>query len=61
LFFHFFRKHSFSKQFDLNQLWILTKKGLQIQTTQNPHTQAAANASTDLDGFGDTKAYLQQR
>jgi len=34
--------------------------GLQIQTTQNPHTQAATNPSTNLHGFGDIKAYLQQ-
>jgi len=34
--------------------------GLQIQTTQNPNTQVAAKPSTNLHGFGDTKAYLQQ-
>jgi len=33
--------------------------GLQIQTTQNPHTQAAAKPSTNLHGFGDIKAYVQ--
>jgi len=33
---------------------------LQIQTTHNPHTQAAARPSTNLHGFGDIKAYLQQ-
>jgi len=59
LFFHFFGKHSFSKEFDLNQLWILTNCGLQIQTTQNSHTQAVAKPSTNLHGFGDIKVYLQ--
>jgi len=60
LFFHFFGKHFFSKEFDLNQLWILTKSGLQIQTTQNLHTHATTKPSTNLHGFGDIKAYLQQ-
>jgi len=32
---------------------------LQIQTTQNLHTQAATKPSTNLHGFGDIKAYLQ--
>jgi len=49
----------FPKEFDLNQLWILTQSGLQIQSTQNPHTQAAAKPSTNLHGFRDIKAYLQ--
>jgi len=33
---------------------------LQNQTTQNPHTQAAARPSTILHEFRDIKAYLQQ-
>jgi len=33
---------------------------LQIQTTQNPHTQATTNPSTNLHGFGDIIVYLQQ-
>ena len=32
---------------------------LQIQTTQNPHTQATTSLSTNVHGFGDIKAYLQ--
>ena len=34
--------------------------GLQIQTTQKPHTQTTTNPSTNFHGFGDIKAYLQQ-
>jgi len=34
--------------------------GLQIETTQNPHTQAVSKPSTNPHGFGDIKAYLQQ-
>jgi len=34
--------------------------GLQIQTTQNPHTEAAPKSSSNLHGFGDIKAYVQQ-
>jgi len=33
--------------------------GLQIQTTQNPHTQAATKPSTNLHEFGDIKAHVQ--
>jgi len=34
--------------------------GLQIQTTQNPHTQVATTPSTNLHGFGDIKVHVQQ-
>jgi len=34
---------------------------LQIQTTQNPHTQAATKSSSNLQIFGDIKANVQQR
>jgi len=33
---------------------------LQIQTTQNPHTQATTKSSSNLQGFGDIKGYVQQ-
>jgi len=32
---------------------------LQIQTTQNPHTQATTKPSTNLHGFGDIKTLVQ--
>jgi len=34
--------------------------GLQIQTTQNPHTQAATKSSSNLHRFGDINVYVQQ-
>jgi len=33
---------------------------LQIQTTQNPHTQAATRPSSNPHKFGDIKALVQQ-
>jgi len=32
---------------------------LQIQTTQNPHTQTTTKSSNNLLGFGDIKAHVQ--
>jgi len=40
--FHFFVKHSFSKGFDLNQLWILTKSGFTNSNYPKPtHTSSS--------------------
>jgi len=33
---------------------------LQIQTAQNPHTQATTKSSSNLHGFGDIKGYVQK-
>jgi len=61
LFFHSFIKHSFSKGFDLNQLWILTKSEFTNSNYPEPIHTSNNKPSSNSHKFEDIKTLVQHK